>query len=383
MNTCTAEFARLAAGLGGLRCDGNPIITFTNPLDLQSWTMPVIELLLIASAVASLLHALWWRRTTTESSNLVLWICSIFSLLLIEPIAYFPQWFGLEKLMGLTFVHNQFSVQFLYDRLPLYIVAMYPAYAYLAWVLVQRTGILRRYHPVIGAACVAFVFHCLYEIVDTVGVQFRWWVWNQELSTSQPALGVVPLVNLQAFSIGLPFGLALLTLLVARMRSGRWQLLRDVIIVCVCIWPLQFLFSAPATLIDLAGASIETGRLVGTWLLIAVCGVVALWAFVASYRARTADPASVPAAVRRDYFGLVSSVVYLTACVAFWAAALPDYIAATEGVTAGGAPTGSLPYAVVTFVLSIAVVIGAYAATTGTTSIAGDIRADSHRVSTT
>lgn len=130
MDTCTAEFARLSAGLGGSHCDGNPIVTFTNPLGLQSWTMPVIELLLITSAVASLLHALWWRRTTADSSNLVLWICSIVSLLLIEPIAYFPQWFGLEELMGLTFVHNQFSVQFLYDRLPLYIVAMYPAYAY-------------------------------------------------------------------------------------------------------------------------------------------------------------------------------------------------------------------------------------------------------------
>lgn len=379
MDTCTAEFARLSAGLDELRCDGNPIITLTNPLALQSWTMPVVEVLLIAGALASLLHALWWRRTTGESSNLVLWICSILSLLLIEPIAYFPQWFGLEELMGLTFVHNQFTVQFLYNRLPLYIVAMYPAYAYLAWVLVQRTGILRRYHPLIGAACVAFVFHCLYEVVDTVGVQFRWWVWNQELSTSQPALGVVPLVNLQAFSIGLPFGLALLTLLVSRMRGGRWRLMRDVVIVCIGVWPLQFLFSAPATLIDVAGASIQTGRLIGTWLLIAVCGAVTLWALVASYRARIADPASVPAVVRRDYFGLVCSVFYLVACVVFWAAALPEYLASADGVTPGGAPTGSFPYAVVTFMLSIAVVIGAYTVTTGRRSAAGDVGVNQKR----
>jgi hypothetical protein len=62
--------------------------------------------------------------------------------------------------MGLTFVHNQFSVQFLYDRLPLYIVAMYPVYSYVAYVLVQRTGIFKRYNPLIAAVCVAFVFHC-------------------------------------------------------------------------------------------------------------------------------------------------------------------------------------------------------------------------------
>ena len=60
----------------------------------------------------------------------MIWLAGIFCLLLIEPIAYFPQWFGLEEAMGLTFVHNQFSVQFLYDRLPLYIVAMYPFFGY-------------------------------------------------------------------------------------------------------------------------------------------------------------------------------------------------------------------------------------------------------------
>lgn len=207
-------------------------------------------------------------------------------------------------------------------------------------------------------------------------------MWNQELSTSQPALGVVPLVNLQAFSIGLPFGLALLTLLVSRLPKSRWRLLRDVGIVCIGVWPLQFLFSAPATAIDLAGASVETGRLVGTWLLIAVSGVVTLWAFVVSYRSRRADPASVPAVVRRDNFGLISSVVYLIACVVLWAAALPGYVAATGGVTPGGAPTGSFPYAVVTFVLSIAVVIGAYAATTGTGSPTGDVGVDPRKAAT-
>lgn len=140
MNTCTAEFARLSQGLGGLRCDGDPFVTFRSPFSLQSWTMPVIEALLVAGAIACLVHALRWRRTHGDSSNLVIWISGIVSLLLIEPIAYFPQWFGLQKAMGLTFVHNAFSVQFLYGRLPLYIVAMYPVYAYVAWVWCSAPG---------------------------------------------------------------------------------------------------------------------------------------------------------------------------------------------------------------------------------------------------
>lgn len=186
MKTCTDEFARLAAQMGGLRCDASPFITLRNPFSLQHWTMPLIELTLVAGAVGCLVHALRWRRVRGDSSNLVIWFAGICCLLLIEPIAYFPQWFGLEEKMGLPFVHNQFTVQFLYDRLPLYIVAMYPFFGYAAWVLVQRAGIFRRYNPLVGASCVATVFFSLYEVIDMVGPQFRWWVWNEKLSTSVP-----------------------------------------------------------------------------------------------------------------------------------------------------------------------------------------------------
>ena len=100
----------------------------------------------------------------------------------------------------MTFVHNLFSVQFFYDRMPLYIIAMYPVFGYISYVLVQRTGIFKNYNVVVGALSVAFVFHCLFEVVDTVGPQWKWWAWNTQLSTSTPALGVVPYLNIQAIS---------------------------------------------------------------------------------------------------------------------------------------------------------------------------------------
>jgi hypothetical protein len=332
---------------------------------LQSWTMPVIEVLLVVGAVACLIHALRWKRAHGDSSNLVIWISSVFGLLVIEPIAYFPQWFGLEETLGLTFVHNQFSVQFLYDRLPLYIVAMYPVYTYVAYVLVQRTGIFKRHNPIIGATCVAFVFHCLYEVVDTVGVQFRWWVWNEELSTSKPALGVVPYLNIQAFSLGVPFGIALLTLLLARRPGASgWIVARNVALVCLFTWPVMFLSSLPATVMNLAGLSIESSRLIGTWLLIIAAGLVTAVVFVRELRARRNDFALVPEGVSDDYFALICVSVYLAACVAFWGAALPDYLRASHGITPHGAPTGSLIYGVVTFGLSIALTAAAYSGTT-------------------
>lgn len=368
MDTCTAEYERLTRGLGGLRCDGNPFITLTNPLELQHWTMPLIEVLLVVGAAACLVHALRWRRERGDSSNLVVWIASIFALLLVEPIAYFPQWFGLQNSLGLTFVHNQFSVQFLFDRLPLYIVAMYPAYAYVSYILIQRTGIFLRHNAVVGATCVAFTFHCLYEVVDTVGVQFRWWVWNQSLPGSLPALGVVPYLNIQAFSLGLPFGLALVALLVSkRPAPNGWRVARNVLAVCIFTWPVMFLSSLPAWLLNLSGVPILTARLVGTWLLIAGAAAVTGVVLAREYVARRQNPSLVPAGVQRDYFALISLCVYLAACVLFWGAALPDYLRAQNGVTPQGAPTGSLAYGLITFVLSSALILGCHASTTSRT----------------
>jgi hypothetical protein len=364
MQNCTAEFARLAASLSGVQCDGNPFVTFTSPFALQNWTLPVIEFVMVVGALATLVHAVKWYRRHGDASNLVVWITGVVALMLIEPIAYFPQWFGLEQSMGLTFVHNQFSVQFLYDRLPLYIIAMYPVFGYLSYVLVQRTGIFTRYKAVVGAATAAFVFHCLFELVDTVGPQWRWWSWNTELSTSVPALGVVPLLNIQAFTVVLPFGMVLGARLVGSThRRGGWLVARDVLVVSLLVWPLQFLASLPATIVDLLGGSLETARFVSIWLYVAALAGVAAYAYVGSYRARRRDPALVPDDVRRDYFPLVYTAVYFFAAVAFWVAALPDYLAARDGVTASGAPIGSLPYAVVAFVCTIALIVGSYLGT--------------------
>lgn len=365
MDTCTTEYAHLTAKMGGLDCAGSPFITLRNPFSLQHWTLPLIEVTLVVGAIACLAHALRWRRTQGDPSNLVIWFAGIFCLLLIEPIAYFPQWFGLEKSMGLAFVHNQFSVQFLYDRLPLYIVAMYPFFGYGSWVLVQRTGIFRRYNAFVGASCVAFTFLALYEVIDMVGPQFRWWVWNEDIPNSKPALFGVPYLNLQSFSIALPFAMALVTLLVCKPGQVRGVIVaRSVTLVCLLVWPILFLSSLPSLLLTLAGVSVETARIVATWLMVSVIGMVTAHAFVHAYRARRDDPGHIPASVDRDYFVLGLVGVYLAVSAVCWVAALPDYFSATDGFTATGARTGSLPFAIVMAGITTALTVGAYLRTT-------------------
>ncbi|OBK82453.1 hypothetical protein A5649_08950 [Mycolicibacter heraklionensis] len=364
METCTEEFARLAVHAPLVRCDSNPILTLHNPFSLQNWTFPVIEMLLIAGAIACLAHGIRWYRRQGDSSNLVVWGSLILALLFIEPITYFPQWFGLEDALGLTFIHNQFSIQFLYDRLPLYIVAIYPVYGYLAYVLVQRTGILKRYNAFISSVCVAFVFMCLFEVVDTVGPQWGWWVWNEDLPTSQPSMGPIPYLSLQAFSLVMPFGIALLTRWVtgAPGRGGR-RLARDITIVSIGVWPLFMLMNLPGKVLELIGLSTLTARGISVWSFIVAGLAITAWAFYGAYRARLTDPSIVPAGARGDRFAAVTVSVYLAFGVLFWGAAIPGYLDAVDGVAPSGNPTGSLTFGAAAAVLTAVLTATAYRGT--------------------
>lgn len=64
------------------------------------------------------------------------------------------------------FAHNVFTVEFLWGRLPLYIAAIYPMMATVAFEIVRSLGVFRHYGTVIGAVYVGFIHHAFYEIFD-------------------------------------------------------------------------------------------------------------------------------------------------------------------------------------------------------------------------
>jgi hypothetical protein len=86
-----------------------------------------------------------------------------------------------QDTVGVVFDHNVYTVQFLFDRLPLYIVALYPAVAMLAFEVVRALGVFRDRGIVVGAVCVGFVHLCFYEVFDHLGPQLRWWAWNEDV----------------------------------------------------------------------------------------------------------------------------------------------------------------------------------------------------------
>jgi chromate transport protein ChrA len=346
MAWCGPEFERVAAALGGIDCAGAaPVVSARSPLDLDNWTMPVLELLMIVGALAALGHAIRSWRRQGDPTGVGLWVATVVQVLILEPPLYFPDQFGLQDRVGLIFVHNLFSVQFLHDRLPLYIVALYPALTYLAYALVRRIGVLERSPAVVWAAAVALVFHCLYEIFDNLGPQLHWWAWNPDAPTNSPWLGSVPLTSAVMFAAASPFGLALATrLLIA--RPGRFSLrslgLRTIAVALSGILAMV-VFAIPYGLLG-EGSS---GRSVVLWAELALLAGVAVSGYWSGRRS----------AVEEDRYPAGAGAVYLVTFIVFWATSLPAYLDAEGGRTSSGAPIGNLAYVLVCSVVAIAVVL--------------------------
>jgi len=326
---------------------------------------------MILGAIASLVHAvLWWRRRG-DPTNLGLWFATVVYVLVLEPPLYFPDQFGLQDQVGLIFVHNLFSVQFMYDRLPLYILAIYPALTYLVYVLVQRTGVLERRNPLVGAACVAFVFHCFYEIFDNIGPQLQWWAWNPEAPTNTPWLESVPLTSAVTFAGAAPFGIALLTRLLIARRVARgpvsiWSMALRSFGVGALTPLAMVLFSVPYGAFSQGDDPNVTAQTVVLWLEIALIAAVALTAFWwinrerrQQIRSTTLDDNSTAldgGDAFLDRYPIVGATMFLLVFAVLWVTALPAYLDASDGRTASGTPTGSLTYVILCAVACLGVI---------------------------
>lgn len=215
--TCDAAAEAVTRDLGFSCHHVNPIVSVNNPSALEHWTQPILELLIIGGAVFALVHALQRLRRDGDGTNLALWFGSLVYLAVVEPPLYFPEWFGLDKVYGFIFAHNEFTVQFMYDRLPLYIVAFYPAITALGYEVVRAFGVFARRGPAVGAVCVAFVAQVFYEVFDHLGPQLKWWAWNPgNVEVNHPMFGSVPMNSMLLFA---SVSLAFLTYLVVRLAK--------------------------------------------------------------------------------------------------------------------------------------------------------------------
>lgn len=349
---CTASFDAIARPLGGFSCQYAPaFVHLRNPMALSNWTLPVLEAMMVIGAVVALLHSIRRLRREGDPTNVALWFATVVYLFVIEVPLYFPNVFGIERQLGVVFVHNAFTVQFLFDRLPLYIVALYPAVITLAFEIVRGLGVFRDRGIVVGAICVGFVHQCFYEVFDQLGPQLRWWAWSTANPINHPMLASVPMTSVFLFATLGPIVVTLVVLLLVRAGPGGWSLVWRTVLAGVLVPVGLAILSIPTSLFGGRNPS-TTAQAIIFSVELAVIAVVALPALVAQWRRGPISP-------RR--FVRIFGSLYLAVLAALWIGAAPDYFAATRGTTADGTPTGNLAYAAVCFVVAALAVCGASA----------------------
>jgi hypothetical protein len=353
----TENFRELSEKLGGFNPKAlDSLLYWNNPFALKHWTMNVVELLLCAGAVLGLMHAIRIYRATKNPTNLCYWIISVGLLFVTEVPLYFPQLVGADP-NQLRFLHNEFTVGLLYDRTPLYIVALYPALMYPAYVLIERTGIFtRNWGLLLGAVSVGFLHQCFYSIFDHYGPQYGWWVWNYSLYGATVAS--VPLASTYTFAFVAPLGLALVTRILVASYVNR----RRAAAVPIKTWHLAILCIAgsvagfiplvifsPDLYYQIFLKGMPSPR-VETIVAFSILAVAALITLSVCLKHETASSGARPNPSR---YPLDFLAAYLAVFAALWIYALPEYLAAADGVTERGTPIGSLTYAMGCFVLAV------------------------------
>lgn len=335
--------------LGGVNKDSlDSFFYWNNPFALKHWTMNVVEILMIAGAIAAFVHA--WRvaKYARDPSNLCLCLSAIIYLLVVEVPLYFPQLVGADP--TLVFIHNEFTAGMLFNQTPFYIVALYPALLYPSYVLVQQAGIFERRRGVwLGAVCVGFIHSCFYEIFDHYGPQFGWWVWNFDHPHVHLRLASVPLTSMIVFSLTPPMVATLLLRAVIsnyvrnKRRAGQplagFSLACRTLLVGVLIPVVNGVLPTSLLTVLLVDESVVRPVYYG---VMALCALAAVWIFVQQKSSGPIDNggnSALHTAYPRVFFS-----IYLLTFALLWLYALKEYWHAVDGLTARGTPVGSLAY---------------------------------------
>jgi hypothetical protein len=162
-------------------------LVFVNaPGALLDWSFLAIEFIVLIGFVTTVVHAFQHaKRSGTQSAPLTLVACLLYGLLMDISSYYTVE----------NFWHGEFSILFLYYRLPLYIVLLYPALLYLICMTIRRYA----FSPLVEAISIGFFGGVAYSIFDNLGPMLGWWIWDTSDPTTLPYLNSVPVTSYHWF----------------------------------------------------------------------------------------------------------------------------------------------------------------------------------------
>lgn len=162
------------------------LIYFNKPSELLDWSFLAIEWIIFAGIILAIAHAIKYKKETgSPSALLTLLGCFLYGLLM-DILSYYT----VEN-----FWHGEFSVMLLFNKLPLYIACLYPAFIYHAYMTIKRYD----FAPITEAICTGFFAGFMYLIFDNLGPVLGWWIWDTTDPTTFPYVNSVPLTSYHWF----------------------------------------------------------------------------------------------------------------------------------------------------------------------------------------
>lgn len=292
-------------------------ISFNHPLELLDWSFLAVELMMLVGILCAIAHAIKEAKKQDHNGALLTLFACFYYGILMDMFGYY----GPE-----SFWHGEFTVMFLYNRLPLYIALFYPAFMYHAYMTIRRY----EFSPIVEAMCVGFYSGITYQLFDNLGPQLGWWIWDPEHTNNHPFLNNVPVISYQWFCI---FSAAFA--LIARYICWEWPkqgASKLKIGIGIAAFPfLIFALGTPTFIPFKALIRNDMSELaVAIYVLIlSVFGFV----FLINYRRP---------ALKRDTLLMIFPLVFLIGHLYLYIAKFDQLLTSNNGLTASGLPIGNL-----------------------------------------
>ncbi|MEH6568209.1 MAG: hypothetical protein V7709_03970 [Halioglobus sp.] len=307
-------------------------ISFNAPSELLDWSFIAIELILLVGIICAIAHAVRHAKQTGHNGALLTLFACFYYGILMDMFGYY----GPE-----SFWHGEFSVMFLYNRLPLYIALFYPAFMYHSYMLIRRYN----FTPLVEAVSVGFYAGLTYQIFDNLGPQLGWWIWDPEEVTNQPFLSSVPVTSYQWFCT-FEAAFAYITRKICWDMPARGASTGKM---SLGIFAVPFLTMAVGTIIFIPYQTLiqfgQVGLAAATHaLLFSLFGLI----FLFNYRRP---------AMKRDKLLMMFPLTFLVGHMYLYIAKVDQFYTMNDGLNAEGWPVGNLIAVVLGMVGSMAILL--------------------------